>query len=105
MLDKTKALADLEMSEDEYDEMLQAFVGLADEQIQGLESALASGNDTDARELAHSLKGAAGNLRLDDCLAIASAIELALKEQRKDRFREQLDALIAAVDEVRVSGG
>jgi hypothetical protein len=47
MLDKTKALAALEMAEDEYDEMLKAFVELAEEQLQGLESALASGNDTE----------------------------------------------------------
>ena len=104
MLDKTRALDELEMTEEEYDELLQAFVELADEQIVGLESAVSSGNDNEARELAHSLKGAAGNLRLDDCLAIASAIELALTEHRKDGFREQLDALAVALEEVRTSG-
>jgi histidine phosphotransfer protein HptB len=104
MLDKTRALDELEMTEEEYDELLQAFVELADEQIVGLESAVSSGNDIEARELAHSLKGAAGNLRLDDCLAIASAIELALMEHRKDGFRDQLDALAVALEEVRTSG-
>jgi len=105
MFDKTKALDELELAEDEYDELLKIFVELADEQIRGLESAWASGNVAEARELAHSLKGAAGNLRLVDCLAMASAIELALIEQRNDRIREQLDTLVTAVDEVRASAG
>jgi HPt (histidine-containing phosphotransfer) domain-containing protein len=105
MLDKTKALDELQISEEEYNELLIAFVELASEQLEQLEAAASGGNDTETREVAHSLKGAAGNLRLDDCAAIAEALERASRESRKDDVRAQLDALVAAVDELRTSGG
>jgi HPt (histidine-containing phosphotransfer) domain-containing protein len=106
MLDKTKALDELQLSEEEYDELVQAFLEVASEQTERLQSAVSSGNDSDVRELAHSLRGAAGNLRLDECAGIASAIELgsmASGASGKDVLQGQLKALVAALDDIRNS--
>jgi HPt (histidine-containing phosphotransfer) domain-containing protein len=103
MLDKTKALDELQLSEEEYDELLQEFLEVASQQIDELQSAVSSGNDNDVRELAHSLKGAAGNLRLDECAAIAGAIELGSMASPKDALQARLKALVAALDDIRNS--
>lgn len=103
MIDKKKALDDFLISEAEYDEMLAEFAAQADETIIAIEHALGEGRADEAERFSHSLKGVSGNLRLDDCYRIASAIDACLKKGPPVSVGPLLGDLKKAVDEVRHS--
>jgi HPt (histidine-containing phosphotransfer) domain-containing protein len=103
MIDKKKALDDFQITEKEYDELLVEFVAQADEKIIGIEASLREGNLQEAAQLAHSLKGVSGNMRLDDCYRFSSAIDGALKNIPPLPIDASLSDLKSAVDEVRKS--
>jgi HPt (histidine-containing phosphotransfer) domain-containing protein len=103
MFDKTKALNVFQITEDEYDELLKEFIVQAETKIKTLESALKNGDtDTAAREI-HSLKGVAGNLRLDDCYQAAIAIESAIQSNDKASIEHWFIDLRRWIDEICVS--
>jgi HPt (histidine-containing phosphotransfer) domain-containing protein len=101
MIDKSKAMRDYQLTEEQYDEMLGEFVTQAEEAVSALESAVPEGRTTEAADVAHSLKGVAGNLRLDDCYAIARDIELALKGNVPGTVESEISNLKKAVEEIR----
>ena len=103
MIDKKKALDDFLISEKEYDEMLAEFAVQADETISSIGNAIGQGKIEEAERFAHSLKGVSGNLRLDDCYLIASAIDACLKKGPPESVDRLLSDLKKAVDEVRHS--
>jgi HPt (histidine-containing phosphotransfer) domain-containing protein len=103
MIDKKKALDDFQISEKEYDELLVEFTAQAEEKIVGMEQCLRDGKVEEAQHHAHSLKGVAGNLRLDDCYRIVMAIDGALKKKPPFPIDESLLELKEAIDEVRKS--
>lgn len=102
-LDKTKALDDFRISEELYDEMLEEFAVQADEIMAVIERALNSGNTGEAAEQAHSLKGAAGNMRLDECYNVVRAIELAIRSSSRVQVAKELSKLRDAVGEIRAA--
>jgi two-component system, sensor histidine kinase and response regulator len=101
MLDKSKAMNDFQITEQLYDELLTDFVAQADEKIKAIESAVKKGGMKEAADIAHSLKGVAGNLRLDDCYTIARSIEVALKGKERATVEGEISNLKKAVDEIR----
>jgi HPt (histidine-containing phosphotransfer) domain-containing protein len=103
MFDKSKALNFFQISEDMYDELLKEFLGQAEEKIGAVESALKNGDtETAAREM-HSLKGVAGNMRLDDCYNAAIAVESAVRSNDKASIEHWFLTMHQCVDEIRVS--
>lgn len=102
-LDKSKALADFNISEQEYDELLLEFVQQAEEKIILIENALTAGVISDAAEFAHSLKGVAGNMRLDTCFNIAHGIELNLKNGATKYIDRRISDLRSAIANIRDS--
>ena len=102
MFDKTKALNVFQITEDEYDELLKEFLGQAEAKIRAAESALKNGDmETAAREM-HSLKGVAGNMRLDDCYNAAIAVESALRSNDTASIEHWFSILYRWVNEIRV---
>jgi HPt (histidine-containing phosphotransfer) domain-containing protein len=79
MIDKSKAMLDYQLTEEQYDELLSEFVAQAEGAVVTIEAAAHEGRTKEAADAAHSLKGVAGNLRLDDCFAAARNIECAVK--------------------------
>jgi HPt (histidine-containing phosphotransfer) domain-containing protein len=102
-LDKLKALADFNITEQEYDGLLSEFVEQADQKIILIEKAIIADARSDAAELVHSLKGMAGNMRLDTCYDIARGIELDLKKCGKEYLDRRIADLMIAVNDVRSS--
>jgi HPt (histidine-containing phosphotransfer) domain-containing protein len=103
MIDKTRALNDFQITEKDFDEMLVEFVTQANDNIRNLKKELFEGNVEAAERFAHSLKGVAGNMRLDNCYRVASDVDAALKKGPPVSIDPLLDDLEKAVDEVRSS--
>jgi HPt (histidine-containing phosphotransfer) domain-containing protein len=103
MLDKTAALEALQITEEIYDELLVEFLADADEELAALDAALRTTDFPKASSVAHSLKGMAGNLRLDTCYNIALAIESAAKAGDSASVEGDSVALRSAVEEIRHS--
>jgi|WetSurMetagenome_2_1015567.scaffolds.fasta_scaffold211004_3 HPt (histidine-containing phosphotransfer) domain-containing protein len=101
MIDKSKAMNDFQITEQIYDELLTDFVVQADERIKAFESAVKNNDRKEAADIAHSLKGVAGNLRLDDCYNIARSIEIALKGNERATLDSEIANLKKAVAEIR----
>lgn len=101
MLDKSKAMNDFQITEEVYDELLADFVAQAEEKTKDIESTVKRGGIKEAADIAHSLKGVAGNLRLDDCYNIARSIELALKGNTLETIESEVSNLKKAVKEIR----
>lgn len=91
----TEALTMLEeIMEDEFPELIQVFIDDSDPRISALLKAFEDQDFTSLREIAHSFKGASGNL---------SALPLAdlcfkIEEKARDANLEGIDALIGAID-------
>jgi HPt (histidine-containing phosphotransfer) domain-containing protein len=103
MFDKTKALNVFQIAEGEYDELLKEFLVQAGTKIETTESALKNGDiETAAREM-HSLKGVAGNMRLDDCYKVVVVLESALRSNDGESAKKCLPSLRTSVDEIRES--
>ena len=103
MIDKKKALDDFQITEKDFDEMLVEFVTQADENIRSMEKALLEGKVQEAERFAHSLKGVAGNMRLDNCFLVATKVDAVLKMGPPVSVETLLGDLKKAVDEVRLS--
>jgi two-component system, sensor histidine kinase and response regulator len=103
MIDKKRALEDFQITEKEYDELLVEFIAQAEEKVAGIEQCLRDGKVEEAERQAHSLKGVAGNLRLDDCYRVAVTIDGALKKIPPLPVEDSLMELKKAIDDVRKS--
>ena len=78
-IDRERALGELGIPSQMYDELLQIFKVQTESTLQELEGVVASSNHTEIAKLAHSIKGSAGNLRLDELQELARKIEFAAK--------------------------
>jgi two-component system sensor histidine kinase/response regulator len=72
-----KALQRLGISEEIYNELFADFLVMAREKAGLLEKAVTAGRLAEATTLAHTIKGSAANLGIDDVADIARVIELA----------------------------
>jgi HPt (histidine-containing phosphotransfer) domain-containing protein len=103
MIDKSIAMRVFQIDERQYDELLEEFVVQADEKIAVIETNVRERNLKEAVAAAHSLKGVAGNLRLDDCYAVAQRIEAALKGNDLAALESIASDFKKAVTEIRAA--
>ncbi len=103
MINKQKALDDFQITEAEYDELLGEFIAQADDKIVGIRQCMLDGKVLEAEHHAHSLKGVAGNLRLDDCYRVTSMIDDILKKNQPFPLDELLLDLEKTIGEIRNS--
>lgn len=82
-------------------ELCQMFFEQQESSLNGLESALSSGDTGSAREIAHSMKSALGNLGAMRAFRIAQRIELSCKEGDLSAARAAHDGFGPALTEFR----
>lgn len=77
-LDKQRAMAELDVPEDFYLELVRDFLGQADAAVKRLgELAAAGGPFEEMAKIGHFLKGSAGNLRIQEIYEMAIELERA----------------------------
>ncbi len=79
ILDRQKALKELEIPEKIYDELLQIFLVQAVESLNRLDEAIINNDHQGIERAAHFIKGSSGNLRIDLVYNLAKEIETAAK--------------------------
>lgn len=102
-LDKSKALRTFSISESQYDELLLEFVGICEEKIVLLDSALRNEDMAEAAAVIHAVKGMSGNMILDDCFAASRTIENSVIKNDRDGAIAGLVILRQAVMEIRMA--
>jgi PAS domain S-box-containing protein len=68
------------------DSLLTTFVDSARERVAQLASSIATGTGTDVVQLAHGLKGAAGNVSATELASVVGELETAAREERAAEF-------------------
>lgn len=81
-------------------ELLQAFAEDAPVRLDGLERALAEGNALQATEMAHSLKGMCGVVRVQPLVEHALVMEQAGRAGNLERLRKTLGSFTACLEQV-----
>ncbi|MGB2687937.1 MAG: Hpt domain-containing protein [Desulfobacterales bacterium] len=88
----------LGLEEDEYLELVELFIETSKSDLKNLQSAINNKNIEMIAGIAHSLKGAAMNLGLDDFLELAKSIEKSSRDRELEEtaktaeiFQEKLD--------------
>ena len=100
--DKQKALDELDIPEDIYDSLLNMFVDQTEPQIIDLTDAVQSRNFEKAAEIAHSIKGSAMNLRMENIHIIAKDIEGNVKGNIDIKtITEQIMKLKAMIEDMK----
>lgn len=98
---------DIGLDEEECRELLTLFVETSLQEIHAVETALDAADASRAAEIAHSLKGAAVNLGLEECLDLAVEMEATARSNRLSEtalltaeFKKALEtlAILACVD-------
>lgn len=75
--DRKRALEDLEIPEEIYDELIEDFIEMANEEMDKIRELLKTDDNlAPIKKVAHSIKGAAANLRLEPSRLISAAMEL-----------------------------
>ena len=97
---KKKAIEELGISEELFDEIFKDFLDQCDEYIRTIEDSINSNNLEDLAKAAHKLKGSSGNLGLENIQQLARAIEIAAKEKKdieiaKQEFIKLKEAVLA----------
>ena len=85
----------LGIGEEDFLELIDLFVTTSLADIEKVRQALAAGSSADAAAAAHSVKGAAGNLGLDDMYNLAKDMEMQAKGGSLDGF----EALTASLEQ------
>jgi len=95
----------LELEEEEYIELLKLFVLTCRTDINKLRSAINSNNPEKVAMIAHSLKGAAVNLGLQEFLELAKTLEKTAHDRQLEKtaeaahmFQKKLDRVTAMIN-------
>lgn len=97
LIDKQKAMADLGIPEEMYNELVQLFISQTGPALEKLAEALTSQNLSEIAGQAHFIKGSAANLRLEELHLQAKEIEFGAKENK------DLTVLQEATERLKVS--
>lgn len=99
-LDKTPALEALQVTEAELDELLREFVELSHAELAAICEGLEAGRLAGLDRWAHSIRGMAANLRLDQCRSRAHRLESTLLGLDAPGARAAIQALEQSLQEV-----
>jgi histidine phosphotransfer protein HptB len=96
-----KALGEeIGLEEDEYVELLELFLETGSADYEKLKSAFSTGDTQQVAQSAHTLSGAAGNLRIMNIHEAAKRIERAAGDNQLDVVRADVDGLQGLFDEI-----
>lgn len=94
------------ISEEAYDDLLRLHAGTTRQQVASLAKACERGDLGAARDLAHAIKGASANLRLDFLSQAAKAVERAIDHQHpEDRITVALAGLRQSLSDLERGAG
>ena len=79
---KKKAIEELGIDENIFDELLRCFIPEAEAEMQKLEEAIKADDFDAIAQIGHGLKGMAGNLRIVHMQYAAKAIEMIVRESK-----------------------
>ena len=100
--DKQRAIKELSIPEGLYRELVLGFIKQSATAIQDLEKAFQGRNFEDVARAAHFIKGAAGNLRIEEIHVTAKELEAVAKgDQDAGRIEEQMGSLKNAMEELK----
>ena len=81
------------LEEEEYRELVELFIDTAGPDVDSIASDAAAGNAEQVARKAHTLSGAAGNLRMMTIHEVAKRIELTANQNRLDDAADDVAAL------------
>lgn len=90
----------LGLEEEEYSELLGLFIETGISDLEKLKNAIEGRDAEQAANVAHSLKGASGNLGLSDFYEIAKKIELDARNGNLEKIGGAVEALRKNLDEM-----
>jgi len=102
-MDLTDLASRLEIDEDEAKEFIALFVTTTRSDIEKIRKGLLNQNPAEAAAASHSIKGAAGNLGLDDLFSLAGKMEMQAKGGSLDHFDIYLQDLETKVNALNPS--
>ena len=103
--EKDAAMAALDVTEQEYDELIGLFLEVAGNELLAISRCRDADRWPDIAPHVHSLKGMAGNLRLERCHRRAVELEQALRSGNRPGLFEASALLENAVEEIRTRSG
>ena len=93
------ALAEnLGLEEDEFAELMDLFVETGRVQISELRDAENAGDAEEIRRIAHSLKGASGNLGFMEISQLSKKIEEQIKSENHENIRDTIEKMNRLID-------
>jgi len=84
-----------------YQELMDLFFEQSEQQIKALDEAIKNKQALSIRDLAHSIKGAAGNLGVNQVQQTATVLEQIGSESELDRAEETYSTLKLEIDRVK----
>jgi HPt (histidine-containing phosphotransfer) domain-containing protein len=103
-LDKKKAMDELGVDEETFNELLKSFFSDADAEIEKLRAAIENDNFEEIARIGHTLKGMAGNYRITPIESIGKSIEQCAKESKdKQTIIDNLKAMEEGIEELKKS--
>lgn len=90
----------LEMTEDEFSELVGLFLETSASDLSKLQSATGGGDGQKAADAAHSIKGAAVNLGLTEIYEMAKQMETEARENHLERTGEMARAIKEKLDRI-----
>nr|NJM01881.1 Hpt domain-containing protein [Desulfobacula sp.] len=95
----------LEIDEDEAKELVELFITTTLSDIEKIKKGISDNRPADAAAASHSIKGAAGNLGLDDIFSLTREMEMQAKGGSLDNFNVYIQDLEAKVNALNPSMG
>ncbi len=105
-MDFKELAEELGLEEEEYQELVELFIETSRPDLDQLQAAIDEGNAENAGNIAHSLKGAAASLGLEELAQIAKEIEQKARNNTLEGTAESAQALKKKLDAVdELAGG
>ncbi len=83
-------------------DLIPGYLDKRRDDIGAIKNLLADGNFEEIRVLAHRMKGSGGSYGFDRITEIGAAMEIAAKDQAKDRISQELEQLSEYLSKVEI---
>ncbi len=97
-MDVSDLASRLEIDEDEAKELVELFITTTLSDIEKIRKGISDNNPADVAAASHSIKGAAGNLGLDDIFSLTREMEMQAKGGNLDNFNAHVHDLEGKVN-------
>jgi len=102
VIDVDEAMERVQDDKELFLELLDIFQGDYEEKRPGLMESVKSNNADQIRDVAHSIKGAAGNISAKQIQSCCAEIELLAEKNELDNIQQKIDGLQGAYEKLKV---